>query len=296
MIVNLFSALGQLASRQDENYLTESLVYVVKLLLSRRPAAGLAVVNSVCGSPSNSLFTDPKQVLISTQVSTEEGRPDIEVQAADAQVYIEVKHDSPLGLGQLESYLTELQKMDEKQTRLVLLTRSRYSTVDTTLQPHEYYRVYWYEIFNWLAGIDEQDEVCYFFARSLMEFLEEKRMSMKKVGWEYISGVPAILDFSDMMEAAITSVMPGIKFKRTGGWSWRGFHLPGGYWFGFRFNRPLLVTYENNRGTRPTYKRDLDLEEIHFFSLSKDEQFESLAGFLRMASEGAHEAGLPSVG
>ena len=36
-------------------------------------------------------------------------------------------------------------------------------------------------------------------------------------------------------------------------------------------------------GTNPTYKRDLDLEKEHFFSLSKDEQFESLIGFLKEA-------------
>lgn len=290
MSENVFSSLSKCGSDVDENYLTEALVLVTKLLLERKPATGLDMVNLLCSQHPEACFSDPKSVLISTQVTTDMGRPDIEISGEDTLVYVEVKHDSPLGLDQLERYKAQLQESRFPNTRLVLLTRSRNSSFDTTLQPGDYHHIYWYEIYNWLHKVDTQDDVCQYFVHSLMDFLEEKRMSMKRVTWEYIQGIPALLNLTDMMETAITEVMPGIKLTRTAGWNWRGSYLPDDYWFGVRYAQPLVVVFENNRGYDPvTYKRDLNLEERHFFSLDKDEQFECLVEFLRQASENAQE-------
>ncbi len=110
---------------------------------------------------------------------------------------------------------------------------------------------------------------------------------MEKVSWEYIEGLPALLKLTKMMEASITEAMPDANHKRTVGWGWRGFNIGGGYFYGIRYQRPLLVIFENNLGSSPTYKRDLALDEVHFFSLSKDEQFECLVEFLRQASNDA---------
>jgi hypothetical protein len=109
---------------------------------------------------------------------------------------------------------------------------------------------------------------------------------MKKVPWEYIDGVPALVGLTDMMEAAITEVLPDASFKRTAGWSWRGFYLHDDYWVGLRYHEPLLIVFEDNKGNAPvTYKQDLDLRREHFFSLDKDEQFERLVAFLQRALE-----------
>jgi len=287
---NIFSSLSKYSSGANENYLTEALVFVTRLLLERTPAAGLDMVNLLCGLSQETWFSDPKSVHISTQVTTDEGRPDIEIRGKDTLVYIEVKHDSPLTSGQLESYKTQLDKAASPNTRLVLLTRSRNSAFETTLQPGDYHHIYWYEIYNRLSQTDTQDDVCQYFVQSLMSFLEEKRMSMKRVTWEYIQGVPALLNLTDMMETAIAEVMPGVKFTRTAGWTWRGFYLPNGYWFGIRYTQPLVVVFENNNGKSPTYKRDLNLEKNHFFALNKDEQFECLVEFLQQASASAPKA------
>ena len=287
---DVFSSLAKYGSSVDENYLTEALVFVTNLLLERKHAIGLDVVNLLCGQHRDSCFDEPKSVLISTQVTTDTGRPDIEIKGKDTLVYIEVKHDSPLGPDQLERYKAQLNESDFSNTQLVLLARSRNSTLETSLQPGDYYRIYWYEIYNWLSETNTQDDVCQYFVKSLMSFLEEKRMSMKRVGWEYIKGIPALLNLTDMIETAITEVMPGAKLTRTAGWNWRGFYLPDNYWFGVRYVQPLVVTFENNRGYTPvTYKCDLNLEGRHFFSLNKDEQFECLVEFLRQASESAPE-------
>ena len=284
MNANVFSSLAKSSSGSVEDYLTEAFVFVVRLLLQRSTSAGLEIINSLCGNGRGWSFLDPKQVDIQTQVTTEEGRPDIEIRGdPDILVYVEVKHDSALGVQQLERYRAQLDESGHSKTLLVLLTRSRSSSRETTLQSDGFHHVCWYEIYNWLANAAIQDETCQYMVDSLVLFLEEKRMSMKKVTWEYINGVPAFLNLIAMMEAAISEALPDVKIKRTAGLYWRGFYLDDEYWWAIRYARPLLIVFENNMGNDPiTFKRDLDLEVEHFFSLSKDEQFERLVSFLRV--------------
>lgn len=71
--------------------------------------------------------------------------------------------------------------------------------------------------------------------------------------------------------------------RATAGWDWRGFNIDG-YFYGIRPARPLLVVYESNMGNSPTYKRQLDLADVRFFSMNKDEQFERIVEFLRQAN------------
>ena len=110
-------------------------------------------------------------------------------------------------------------------------------------------------------------------------------MSMKQVEWEYITGVPALLNLTEMMEAAMTVVMPDAGRKRTAGWNWRGFYLDEVYFFGVRYTEPMLVVFEDNRGNSPSFRQSLDLAAAHFFSLGKDEQFECIVSFLQGVSE-----------
>ena len=286
MTLNVFSSLSRYSSSTDENYLTESLVFLVMLLLERMPEEGLALVNLLSGASQMALFSDPRSVEISTQITVEQGRPDIEIRSgSDLLIYVEVKHDSGLGWDQLERYHAELLKSGIPTTRLVLLTRSRYSSPATTLPPSEYYHLRWYEIYNHLSAMETCDDVCEYFTRCFMDFLEEKKMSMKQVGWEYITGVPALLDLTDMMEAAIAVVIPDSGLKRTAGWSWRGFYLYEEYFFGMRYALPVTVVFEDNRGNSPNFKQSLDLAAAHFFSLSKDEQFECIVAFLQGVAE-----------
>jgi hypothetical protein len=286
MAPNVFSCLFRYGCGVDENYLTESLVFLVRLLLERMPEEGLALVNLLSGDSQGALFSNPHSLEISTQITVEQGRPDIDIRdGSEVLVYVEVKHDSGLGWDQLERYRAQLRASGIPTTRLVLLTRSRYSSLATTLSPSEYYHLRWYEIYNRLSAIETPNDVCEHFIRCLMDFLEEKKMSMKQVRWEYITGVPALLSLTDMMEAAIAVVMPDSGLKRTAGWSWRGFYLYEEYFFGMRYAEPLTVVFEDNRGNSPNFKQSLDLADVHFFSLSKDEQFERIVAFLQGAAE-----------
>ena len=55
--------------------------------------------------------------------------------------------------------------------------------------------------------------------------------------------------------------------------------------YGIRPRQPSLVVFEDNLGNSPTYKCRLALEEIDFFSLNNNEQFECLVEFLRRAND-----------
>ncbi len=259
--------------------------------MERVPNEGLAFVERVCGLPEGVRLEGAESVVISTQVTVGEGRPDIEVRSGtDTLVYVKVKHDAPLGAGQLEYYLAKLEEAPEPNTHLVLLTRSRASSRETTLDRNNYHHVCWYEIHNRLATTAVGDEVCRYLIDGFMRFLEEKEMSMEKVSREYIEGAPALLNLTKMMEVSVIEAVPDANRKRTAGWDWRGFNLDGRYFYGIRHQRPLLVVFENNLGTSPTYKRDLALDEVGFFSLSKNEQFETLVEFLRRARDDAAPA------
>ena len=198
MSLNIFSSLSKYSSA-DENYLTEALVFLTRLLLDRNPPLGLSLVNLLCDSSGGACFSDPGSVNISTQVTVEQGRPDIEISdGAGILVYVEVKHNSPLGVEQLERYRAELSRSEIPNTLLTLLTRSRSASLGTTLPPTAYHHVCWYEIYNRLSKADTGDDVIDYLIGSFLSFLEEKNMSMEKVGWEYIEGVPAMLRLTGM--------------------------------------------------------------------------------------------------
>lgn len=295
MTPNVFSSLARYSGYAEENYLTETLVFVVKLLLEREPPLGLELTN-LLACQDEPWFTSASSVQITTQVSTEAGTPDIELRQDGVLIYVEVKHDAPLGLDQLERYKQQLDASQIEKRDLVLLSRSRYSNPGTSLDHTAYRRLYWYKIHSWLLTADVCDEVDRYLCRSLVSFLEEQKMSVKQVDWQYMGGVPAMLDLTNMMETALAEAIPNTKLTHTAGWSWRGFYLPGDYWFGFRFDRPLLLVFEDNRGYTPvTYHRELDLQLARFFSLGAGEQLDCLVEFLVGATDGIAELDLKQI-
>jgi hypothetical protein len=280
-VTNVFNSLSRYSTSQEENYLTEAFVYLLRLLFERVPEQGIQLLNEICELSQEGMFTNAGEVSISTQGNVGEGWVDIEIWGNNQVIYIEVKHDSPLGIGQLEYYWEHLQTLNAKTKMLLLLTRSRLSRLETTLEQEKYHHICWYEIYNSIACASIQDEVCNHMKADFMEFLEEKKMSLKKVGWEYINGVTNLVHLVDMIEAALSEAVPDIKYQKTGGWFWRGYYIQDNLFVGVRYDLPLIVVLEDDRGYKPTYKVDLDLEKEHFFSLTKDEQFELLIKFIR---------------
>lgn len=284
---NLFSTLSKYGSRELENYLTESFVFVMTLLLERETFHALEFLNRLCGVEGEESFNDPGSLNITTQVTVDEGRPDIEIREGSKKLfYIEIKHDSPLGGGQLEYYKRKLDQTHILRTGLVLLTRSKSSAQETTLDQEDFHHICWYDIHRSLDQIAQAniDDVCSYFISNFNSFLEGKQMSLEQVGWEYIKGVPGLVALTNMLEVAILEVIPDAQVKKTSGWYWRGFAVNGLFYCGMRYDESMLIVFENNLGNSPTYRRELDLNKVHFFSLSQAEQLECLIEFVKQAN------------
>ena len=281
---NLFETLSKYGSREAEDYLTESFVILMKILLEQRPAVGLRLLNTVCGLTEAVKFENPDLIQLSTQSPIEAGILDVEVRSgSDILVYIEIKHDAPLGEGQLEYYKAHLDRSDVAYKVLVLLTRSLASGQETTLPKNAYHHICWYDVYGELTAIKSEvdGDTSTFLIDEFLTFLEEKQMSLERVGWEYINGVSSLIALSNLLEVAILEAAPDINLRRTGGSYWLGFRLDGKYYCGIRYAEPLIVVFENNVGIDPTYERDLELEKEHFFSLNQAEQLECLVEYIQ---------------
>ena len=295
MAGNLFSTLSKYNTYAPENYLTEALVYLLKVLLDRSPDEGLRIVNQLVHFIIGEAFQSTENVSIRTQAAVENGTPDIEITDGKTRLaYVEVKHDSPLHTGQLENYFQDLKQAGIPVTNLVLLTRSKSSRFETTLQPNQYQHTCWYEIYNWLGEANTGEPVCEYLIRQFQDFLEEKGMSLHRVTWEYENGVKAMLDLTAMLEAAVEEAIPDCKAKKSGGWSWRGFYLYDVF-IGLYYEHPMVITFANKKGMAPTFKRDLNLNQSYFLALSKDEQFEQIVEFVLEANEEYLASGLASL-
>ena len=141
-------------------------------------------------------------------------------------------------------------------------------------------------------------------------------MSMQKVGWEYINGVPALTNLINMIEVAIQSA--GIPFyppyPRAVALVSRGFYLENNreFWSGIYYSDHLVVTFEildkkkfNAKLVEtPSYplREDKDsiwfrlqLEDRHFFSLDKDKQLEEITNFVKKAHSDAQRMRITST-
>ena len=280
---DLFSVLSRYAFRQEENFLTESFVYLLNLILERENVIGLRILSRLCGEKSTAWFNSGSAISINTQLSVDEDRPDIIIHVdSDKIIFIEVKLDSSLGIEQLERYYSHLTRKNSQDIQLVLITRSRHSIQETTLDRSLFHHVCWYEISGWLSEIEIHDEVTSFVVEQFLDFLREKGMNMEKVSWEYIQGVPALINLVNMIGTAIAEVAPETSCRKTMGANWAGYYLDRMF-IGFRYDKSLIVVIEDNNGTNPTFKRGLSLEKAHFFSLTAGEQLECLIEFVQKA-------------
>jgi hypothetical protein len=249
------------------------------------------VILNLCGLSREDI--DDGRITLGTQPSLEEGRPDIRINIDDRYaVFVEVKDWSSLTEGQLEGYCEQIQTEYGKRGRLVLLTRSRHSIQETSLDPTLYHHVCWYEIYTWLDSLQFTDKLTAHLVSEFMTFLEGKAMGVQKVTWEYENGIKSMIILTQLLETAISEAWPDAKVKRTAGWSWRGLYVEEEYFVGCRFDDPTTLVFENNHGNNPTFKLDLDFYDAHFHSLSSGEQLETLTSFIKSARTEAERSSI----
>lgn len=297
-VENIFSALAKYSSPQDENYLTEAFVFFINSLLNREKTIGVQILAKLCVENDEFAFTADEEISVSTQKLTELGTPDIKVSSDDKLIYVEVKDYSPVDAKQLKRYREALEFSDHATKKLILLTRFPVDHSEHKGIPDK--QVCWFEIHHWLTNMDAQDPVSIYLLNSFKSFLEDKRMSIEKVSWEYINGVPAFNNLINMIQAAIEST--GIPFHKklpkAAVWDSKGFWLQNRkYYCGVYYNMSLTVIFKafhkknlntSNVGS-PSYPIKeayasiwfmLQLEDVHFFSLDKDKQLEEITKFI----------------
>ena len=303
-IENIFSALAKYNSARDENYLTEAFVFLINSLLLRERPIGLEILTQLCVKNDEFSFDTDEDISISTQETTEQGRPDIKISSPNKLIYIEVKHDSALGPQQLARYKKDLESSVATIKHVVLLTRFAIDFEASEERPYKHVR--WFEVYNCLANAKAQDMVSVYLIESFKSFLEVKQMSIQKVGWEYINGVPALSNLINMIEVAIQGALLHI-YAKSPGWDYKGFYLENKeFWCGIPYDNPLELIFElQDKGNfnaklidapsypvkegKPLIQFVLKLEDIHFFSLDKDNQLEEITKFVRKAYEDAQQ-------
>lgn len=289
MFQNIFLALAKYNSASDENYLTEAFVFVLNSLLEKDRPVCFEILRRLCVKDDEYSFAPDENISISTQESTEQGRPDIKISSTNKLIYIEVKHDSDLGYRQIERYKAALKlpnTASKKHKYVILLTRFAVDFDEQQEQPYKHIR--WFEIYNWFSNAKAKDHVNVYLIKSFMAFLEVKKMSIQKVTWEYINGVPAFKNLMNMVEVAIESA--SLSKKKSPGWEWMGFYIQNKEFFcGILYEKHLSLIFQVLEDDRVVFTYSLDLESIHFFSLDKDKQLEEITTFLKRSYEDAQQ-------
>lgn len=304
---NIFSALGKYNLARDENYLTEAFVFLLNSLLLRDRPIGIEMLTMLCVQNQDFSFGADEEVTVTTQEVTDQGIPDIKVSSPDKEIYIEVKHHSPLGYRQMARYSIALDSSPKSVRRVVLLTRFLVDFEDEEERPYKHVR--WVEVDSWLEAVKPQHPVSMYLVESFRAFLKEKQMTMQRVGWEYINGVPALNSLIEMIEAALQNA--SIPIKKSPGWEFKGFNLQDmQFWCGIFYDDPLAVVFEiqNKRGfdsglieetgypmreTKTQIWFRFDLEARHFFSLDREQQLNELTDFMKRAYSDVQQMRIP---
>ena len=298
---SIFSALAKYSLPQGENYLTEAFVFLINCLLNIDRTAGIEILTKLCVEKDEFSFTADEDISVLTQYITELGTPDIKVSTEHKLIYIEVKDRSPVEAKQLMHYRKALDSSSRPTKKLILLTRVPVDITEHKDIPDK--QVCWFEIHNWLTSLETREPVSTYMANSFKSFLEDKRMAIEKVGWEYIDGVPAFNNLLKMIEAAVKNLEISFhkKLPKAARWDSKGFWLENKkYYCGVYYNAPLAVIFKAfnkkdlNVGSvkTPSYPIKeafasmwfmLQLEDVHFFALDKDRQLEEITKFISTA-------------
>ena len=88
-----------------------------------------------------------------------------------------------------------------------------------------FHHVCWYGIPGWLSELQLEDEFLMFLVEEFLRFLREKEMNMERISLEFIKGVPAFRNLTNMLKLAVEKAYPELNVRRTIGWDWVGYYL-----------------------------------------------------------------------
>ncbi len=302
---NLLVCLHKWVHRQDENFQTEAFVHLLQYLLDHEPHAAVVLLGRLTGGILCLRPEEASVVSVDTQVTTTEGRPDVEVRTPRHLVYVEAKVESGVGPEQLASYRKALKASPFPITCLVILTRYIAALPGGKAAPEDVF-VRWYQVADWLEENPLHDPVSIHIVGQFVHFLKARGMSMDKVDWEFCKGTRAIYNFFAMVREVaaglglqLQELKVDFKLLTIGSFS-KGNTL----WIGVEYAQPQMFkinTYNLKvdkgkaetlgygdgifdsdwpKETQGQYRWgkqvDLDSEAVHFFSRSKASQMQYL--------------------
>jgi hypothetical protein len=301
---NLLLRLHKWASRQDENFLTESLAVVLEQLLVLAPAVGTRLVAKLTGGFIDLPPEDASAIELHTQVETGEGRPDLEICSPHRLVVVEAKVEAEVRSGQLERYQDRLAKSGVTHGQLVVL--SRYPAVVSC----GIVNVRWFQVAEWLeemtSGPGALQGVAGFLVREMLDLLGARSMTLAQVGKFMPEGTRALASLRDMLREVAEKCSSEVALSF--GWDYIGLYLDGKkFWVGVYFSKPEEILFATEKRYcqidrkkaeelkigkveplagvpgRPRWLHWVDMasEEIHFFARSKVSQMQWLEEFLR---------------
>jgi hypothetical protein len=205
---NLFSRLFRLASRQGENFITESLVFVTEYLLKDTPSVGQSFLNWLCWSGSDFGFHGRLPTIGAWKV-TEQGTPDIVIAAnsENSFVLVEVKVESTLGEDQVERYLKRLdeeeeaaKKRNQKLARKLVLLTKDFVPHAMKMKDYRIKPVTWSDVADWLKNnaISSDCLVGEFLVKQFYDFLKMQGLTNEKIGQD----IPFVKMIEDALKRA----------------------------------------------------------------------------------------------
>lgn len=242
---SLFSSLHIWARHQDENFCTEGLIYLLRLMLKDAPTQALEIISWLTDGLIGS-DTTANSIRISGQVTSDEGRPDIEITAPNKTAWIEVKVDSKVGSTQLQRYRRELYKKPG-EVRLVLLSRSTEQLAPEN-RPDRSRR--WIDLSVVLQKSSRDSIVptkASIVLEDYLEFLGTRQMKLNRIGETASRSISEVATLLSQLKLACSSA--GVECRATFSKDCMGYSLgtsPCLGWIGFNFTDPQWLFFTTN--------------------------------------------------
>jgi len=283
---NLLIALDRWASGQHENFLTEAFVDVLNRLSSSSPELFGQLLKRITDGEFNPAVEELAGFNVVSQLSTDQGSPDIAIMGPDHYALIEVKDQSPVDPDQLNRYSRLIELNTAGNKCLVLLTRDQAPPLDIKWLQKP---IRWYQVLEWIGDIKDKhelDDVSGYVIRQFLGFLEGRGMAVEKVGWEFAPGLRQLMNLKTLMREALEGAGAHRVWTSYGS-EFNGVAIPApetnnsGYFFFVNFDRPGELVFsaltenvlpehvdEWSRHLNNQMKKTLDIgsEEIHFHS------------------------------
>lgn len=279
-----------LCKRQDENFVTESFVHLLKMIIDIEPHSAVPLLKYITNGNWEGDNHAASLVEINTQVAIDAGRPDIEIKDAKHLIFIEVKVESDFGETQIERYSSYLGEVKDKKTAFITLTKY---PVRNVLEVDGSVR--WYDMHSMLLNIKTESDVLLYIINQFINFMLYRGLFMDSVTWEMPSGVKSFKNLMGMIGENLSNT--NYRCKKAVAWEWVGFYIDDSkYWVGIILDNPNIILFHTESlvmvdnlkvdkgvvfNSRWENRIDLSGENEHFFARSKVSQMSLIEDFLK---------------